>query len=231
MGGVRRAGARLCAPTIGGVHRGGVRRGGRTAVRPYVGESSMPHDRESPQRRTIRLSGYDYRRNGAYFITLCTHGRAALFGAINDGTMRLNLNGQIVLDAWRETALIRPGVRLDEFIVMPNHFHAIVFLPDDTPPDLAEAHSDVPAPVVIVPRTPLHRPPRSLGALIAGFKSTVTKQINTRCGTPGVPVWQRNYYEHIIRNDDALQRIRIYIAHNPLTWESDDENPNRARQS
>jgi REP element-mobilizing transposase RayT len=178
------------------------------------------------------LRGYDYRSAGAYFITLCTVERATLFGDVRDRDMHLNSYGHIVLDAWMETAIIRPGVILDEFMVMPNHFHAIVFLPDRPgTEDVAVnvgAHSGAPAGHGGNETTSRVRHPRSLGSLVAGFKVATTKQINVLRGTPGLPVWQRNYYEHIIRDDKGLRRIREYITNNPATWESDTENPSRA---
>src|SRR4030042_4168764 len=105
---------------------------------------------------------------------------------------------------------------------MPNHFHAILFIvgADGRPPIYAKhdrAHD----------RVPLQRVPRSLGSLVAGFKSTVTTRINLSQGTAGQPVWERNYYEHVIRNEDSLNRIREYIINNPLRWHLDRENPNR----
>lgn len=187
----------------------------------------MHDDPEKHSRRSIRLSEYDYRRAGGYFITLCTRQRAELFGRIVEDDIILNEYGHIVLDAWMETAIIRPGVLLDEFIVMPNHFHAILFLPNPPESDDVGAHSRAPSGYDSM----LRRSPRSLGALIAGFKSTVTTQINTLRASPRIPVWQRNFYEHIIRDDKGLRRIRDYIADNPAMWESDRENPDYQRHT
>jgi len=184
----------------------------------------MPYDPEKHHRHTVRLPEYDYRQAGAYFITLCAYQRESLFGEIVDDEMHLNECGYIVTDEWIATAMIRPGVLLDEFIVMPNHFHAIVFLPtmaDANDNDIVGAHSRAPS----AEGTNLSRTPKSLGALVAGFKSTVTKQINALRMTPRISVWQRNYYEHIVRDENALQRICEYIASNPVTWATDDEHP------
>lgn len=170
----------------------------------------------------MRRAEYDYRQVGAYFITLCAYQRETLFGEIVSDEMRLNVYGHIVLDAWMETAIVRPGVFLDEFIVMPNHFHAIVFLPDATD-GMVGAHSRAPS----RGGSSLSRTPKSLGSLVAGFKAMVTKRINLLRARPGTPVWQRNYYEHIVRDDAALQRIRAYIDGNPATWATDDEHPAR----
>lgn len=184
----------------------------------------MHYDPEKHHRHTVRLSAYDYRQAGAYFITLCAYQHELSFGEIVDDEMRLNVYGHMVADEWMETAIIRPGVFLDEFVVMPNHFHAIVFLPDHVDAsNSVGAHSRAPS----GGESSLSRTPRSLGGLVAGFKSTVTKQINTLRASPGTPVWQRNYYEHIIRDEAALQRIRAYINDNPAAWEIDDEHPTR----
>jgi putative transposase len=189
-------------------------------------EARVRYDPERHHRKSIRLPDYDYRHIGGYFITLCTHQREMLFGAIIGGDVILNEYGHIVLDAWMETAIIRPGVLLDEFIVMPNHFHAIVFLPNAAELAAVGAHSRAPS----GPDAALQRAPKSLGAMIAGFKSTVTTQINILRASPRTPVWQRNFYEHIIRDDEGLRRTREYISSNPTSWEFDAENPGSHRK-
>ena len=209
----------------------------------------MPYDPQRHHRRSIRLPGYDYTQPGAYFITIVTHERMPLFGDIVDGEMRLNEYGEIVRAEWFQTAVVRPYVVLhpDEFVVMPNHVHGIIWIVD--------ADSDGGATRVGATRggdprggnprggdprggdpagRPYHHPhpPRgpdagSIGAIIGQFKSITTKRINALRDTPGAPVWQRNYYEHIIRYDDALVRIRAYIQSNPHRWADDQENPSR----
>ncbi len=160
-------------------------------------------------------------------VTICTHARAPLFGRVVDGEMVLNAYGTIVREEWFRSAEIRAEIELfpDEFVVMPNHIHGIVWIvtTDDMVgatgrSPLQRAHGHAPLP----PHGPA---PRSLGSFIAGFKSAVTKRINARRGTPGACVWQRNYYEHIIRNDGALNAIRRYIIDNPLRWHLDRYNP------
>ena len=179
----------------------------------------MRYDPGKHHRRSIRLKGYDYSQAGAYFVTICTYDRVCLFGEIVDGEMVLNDSGRIVVNEWARTAQIRDEIELDEFVVMPNHVHGIIWI---------VGQHDIPKIVVGAHRgAPLHRAPRSLGSLIAGFKSTITKRINQDRGTPGAPVWQRNYYEHIIRDEESLNRIRQYIAGNPLRWHLDRENPHR----
>ncbi len=181
----------------------------------------MPYDPARHHRRSIRLRGYDYRQPGAYFVTVCTHRRQRLFGDVVRGVMRLNRWGRVVWDEWHRSATIRPEIRLDAFAVMPDHVHGIVIVAGGrgaqpcaptAGPCAPTAGSSTPA---VIPL----RPPRSIPSFIAGFKSAVTARINTVRGTPGVQVWQRNYYEHIIRDRAALERIRWYIASNPRRWQ------------
>jgi len=174
----------------------------------------MTQDADKRQRRSIRLPGYDYAQAGAYFVTMVTRDRAGLFGEIVDGEMRPNQFGRIVVDEWERSSKIRRELETDAFVLMPNHIHGIVI------------HSGA---VGATGRSPLQSGPRhrSLGAFVGGFKSAITKRINESRETPGAPVWQRNYYEHVIRVEKELKRIREYIANNPLQWEMDRENPLR----
>jgi REP element-mobilizing transposase RayT len=174
-------------------------------------------------RRSIRLKSYDYSRAGAYFITACTQDRACLFGEIADGAMRLNDAGRMVVEEWIKTAEIRVEIESDEYVVMPNHFHAILWISDG---GAADGRGTVRrAPTVEQFSKPVAG---SIPTIIRSFKSAVTKRINESRNTPGMPVWQRNYYEHIIRNDETMNRIRQYITDNPANWETDKENPNMA---
>ena len=179
------------------------------------------YDPKRHHRRSIRLKGYDYTQPGAYFVTICTYQRASLFGRVVDGEMAVNELGKIVREEWFRTARVRPYVELfdDEFVVMPNHIHGIIWIVDDK--HVAQRRC---APTGGI--TPTNVVPGSLGAIIRAFKSIVTKRINALRGTPGAPVWQRNYYEHIIRTERALNRIRRYIVENPLRWHFDRYNPN-----
>ncbi len=181
----------------------------------------MAFDRERRHRRSIRLPAYDYTAPGPYFVTVCTHERLCLFGDVIDDEMRLNETGRIVRDEWMRSADIRREIVLDEFVVMPNHVHGIVMICE---------------PVGATGRSPLHvaprsspaqsgPPPRSLGSFIGGVKSAITTRVNALHGTRGVTVWQRNYYEHVIRDEAELRRIREYIQCNPLRWAIDRENP------
>jgi len=167
------------------------------------------------QRRSIRLEGYDYKSAGAYFVTIVAWRRECLFGEIVDDRMLTNEWGEIVRDEWERTAKIRPNVELGEFIVMPNHIHGILVFIDDMAGTTRR----------VAPTRTLQ--PGSLGAVIGQFKSIVTKRINRLQNVAGRPIWQRNYYEHIIRNDHEWENITKYIESNPSQWAEDEENPNR----
>ena len=163
-------------------------------------------------RRSIRLPGYDYSSAGAYFITIVTHERESLFGEINDAQMHVNALGRIVETEWLRSPQIRKEIELDEFVVMPNHFHAIFIINPVT-----GVRPDAP--------THLSGPPsKSVESFMAGFKSSVTKQINLLRNSPGFPVWQRNYYEHIITTELEYNNIAEYIVTNPQNWLTDTEN-------
>ncbi|SFV34330.1 transposase [Thermoflavifilum thermophilum] len=170
-------------------------------------------------RRSIRLRGYDYSSAGAYFITICTHNRECLFGDIVDGKMRLNEWGEIAQQCWLQIPNHFTNTSLDEFMIMPNHMHGIITINGNTVGAIHE--------LPLQNELPLHSDPYQLRKMllpkiIGYFKMNVAKQINEHRQTPGQPMWQRNYYEHIIRDDDDLNRIREYIINNPLKWESDE---------
>lgn len=181
----------------------------------------MKYDPNIHLRRSIRLKGYDYSRAGAYFVTICVQNRACLFGDIVDGEMVLNPSGQIVADEWIKTAEIRNEIELDEWVVMPNHFHGIVWIRHGggTTGDCRGTARR--APTVEQFGKPVAG---SLPTIVRAFKSAVTKRINQTRKTPGMTLWQRNYWEHIVRNDHELNRIRQYIINNPANWQYDREN-------
>jgi len=197
----------------------------------------MARSRATRRRKSIRLAGYDYSRPGAYFVTVSTRRQEPLFGEVIDGGMRLNALGEIVREEWFRSAQMRCEIELqpDEFVVMPNHIHGIVRIVDDgrTTPPRSKAHGHAPnvgatgrspLPMDNAPRGPA---PQSLGSFIAGFKSSATKRINHLRGIPGARVWQRNYWEHIIRDERVLHVICRYIHDNPLRWHLDRYNPDR----
>lgn len=177
----------------------------------------MKFDPKIHHRRSIRLKGYDYSQSGAYFVTLVTWQREMLLGEIVDGEMVLNDFGKIVRDEWEQTAIVRPNVELGKYIVMPNRFHGILVFVDD---------GNVVGATRRVAPTKTTLQSGSLGAVMGQFKSIVTKRINRLRGVEGIPVWQRNYHEQIIRNESEMDRVTRYIESNPSAWMDDDENPN-----
>lgn len=181
-----------------------------------------------PSRRSTRLPDFDYTTAGAYFVTICAHERACLFGDIIDGEMRLNEWGEIVQQTWDAVPGHFSNVALDQFIIMPNHVHGIILLNDDD--RVGATHA---SPVIVAhdhgrathasPLPPGPKP-QSIGAIVGSFKSAATKRINLLRNSPAQPVWQRNFYEHVIRNDRDLAAIRDYIAGNPWNWADDDHH-------
>jgi len=176
-------------------------------------EILIPGDRKPQRRRPLRLKDYDYRQEGAYFITICTHNRKCLLAKVIENEVRLNNWGRVVESEWRQTAILRPYVTLDVYVVMPNHFHAIFFLSRDRATQRVAPTEEKPS---TGPKS------ASVGAIVGQFKAQVTKRINALWGPAIEPIWQRNYYEHIIRDEDDLNRIREYIEYNPVRWLEDE---------
>jgi putative transposase len=195
-------------------------------------------DPQKHHRRSIRLKGYDYTSEGAYYVTIVVQTRQCLFGEIVDREMNLNEYGRIIQKWWNEIPIHFPNVKVGAFITMPNHVHGILFIINDrrgevlspqNPPqnDLNQNYN------VINPNltktqggeTPTQRKP-SLGQIIAYFKYQSTKEINAidRMGVIS-KLWQRNYYEHVIRNERELQQKTDYILDNPSRWDEDQEYP------
>ena len=165
---------------------------------------------EKSTRRSIRLKEYDYSRTGAYFVTICAREHFSVFGEIEGGKMRLNAWGTIIAESWEWLSMQYDHVSQDFSVVMPNHLHGILVIADGCRGGSRAAPT-------------FKRKP--LGQLVGAFKTVSTKKINKLRGTSGVPIWQRSYYERVIRNDEELNRIRQYIVENPLRWELDPENP------
>lgn len=151
------------------------------------------------QRRSIRLPHYNYHQAGAYFITISVHNKICLFGEITNGIMRLNDVGQLVVSEWQRTSSIRPNVELAQFIVMPNHIHGIIVIKNSGTRGVLPYSSET-----------FRSPSQTVGSIVRGFKSATTKRINEMRQMPSAIVWQRNYYEHVVRNDDELTRIGEY---------------------
>lgn len=173
----------------------------------------MLHNPDIHHRRSIRLRDYNYTQTGAYFVTVCTYQRECLLGEIVDGEMQLNGYGNVTKTCWEWLSQQYLYVELDEWVVMPNHLHGILVINEDRGKGGSRT-----APTVLSKRKPL-------GRLIGAFKTISNKQINEFCGRKGESVWQRNYYEHIIRNEEELNRIREYIITNALKWAEDENNP------
>jgi REP element-mobilizing transposase RayT len=180
----------------------------------------MGYDEAKHHRRSVRLEGYDYAQAGVYFLTVCTFGRACLFGDVVEDAMRLSALGRIAEEEWLKTPGMRPEVELDAYVVMPNHLHAVVLITAD---GVSTRHRGESADGA--PRAPRQREARSLGSLVAGYKAVVTGRARRELGWDSGSVWQRSYFEHIIRTDRALDEIRVYIEANPWRWAWDDENP------
>jgi putative transposase len=181
-------------------------------------------DKEERHRRSIRLKDYDYSQNAAYFVTICTHERECLLGNISGEEMQLNEIGQVVANCWRWLGQQYDYVYMDEWIIMPNHLHGIIVIAD-------EPYNGLHCTCKGGSRTGLTKgiKRKPLGRLIGAFKTVSAKRINDIRKTPAAPVWQRNYYEHIIRNERDLESIRQYIVSNSFTWHEDKENPERMK--
>ncbi|MDA8105885.1 MAG: hypothetical protein M0Z71_10960 [Nitrospiraceae bacterium] len=180
----------------------------------------MTYNPEIHHRRSIRLKEYDYSLAGAYFVTICAWKKECLFGEIKNGKVSYNEAGQVLADVWCNLLGRFPSIDLDEFVIMPNHVHGIVIL-----------HTDVVGAGLALPGTNRGQKGAAssaptLGDIMRTFKSISAIAVNRRLGSPGSPLWQRNYYEHIIRDERELHSIREYIRYNPLKWEEDEENPN-----
>jgi len=184
----------------------------------------MAFNPEIHHRRSIRLRDYDYSVAGAYFITICAFQRECLFGEMVDGEMRINERGRIVESQWRQLPGHYFNIRLDEFVVMPNHAHGIIEINEQpagarfiAPDNLAECDN----------LGAMNRAP-TVGEIVRAFKARCTHEINHICDNPGVPVWQRNYYERVIRDERELAAIRQYIVANPTKWIEDENHPGQA---
>ena len=174
------------------------------------------YDPTKHNRRSIRLQDYDYAGEDAYFLTTCTQNRECLFGEVMDGESRLHEFGEIVYATWNDLSNHYLNLELDAVVVMPNHVHGIIFITEN-----AGRAGLKPAPT-LAERL-------SLTEIVRAFKTFSARRINKNRGTPGTTVWQRSFYEHIIRNEESLNRIREYIHDNPFHWGSDRENPVRAQ--
>ena len=166
-------------------------------------------------RRSVRLKNFDYTSPTAYFVTLCSFERQHLFAQIDNGHSIHTPTGNTIEHCLLEIHRHFQHVEIGEFVIMPNHIHAIVMfnprrgLPLQTPPPQSPSFG--------------HRIPDSLGSIIGQFKSTVTKNVRVSIQNPEARVWQRNYHDRIVRNDRELNAVRDYISYNPVNWSSDLE--------
>ncbi len=179
-------------------------------------EEAIPPRRR--KRRSLRLKDYDYTQPGGYFVTICTQDRRCLWGDVRAGEMWLNEIGQIAEWCWEEVPSHFPHVRGDSFVVMPNHLHGILILRETRRGTTCRA----PTPDTEEFARPVAG---SLPTIIRSFKAAVTKHVRRATKIKDFQVWQRGYYERIVRNERELELLREYIVSNPIRWALDAENP------
>ena len=156
------------------------------------------------KRKPTRLSGYDYSSPGFYFATICTHQRECRFRQVIDGEMHLNNAGKIAWQGWEPLSRGYPNIGIEHFVVMPNHVHGLIEI---KPFDVFQ-----------------HKKPHDLSEIIRGFKTWSAIRINRVQNSAGAPVWQRSFYDQIIRNEKQLQTVVDYIRMNSERWDEDKEN-------
>jgi len=192
------------------------------------------HNPDNHHRQSSRLKEYDYAQAGAYFVTICTRNRDCLFGEIIDGEMRLNDAGRMVQSVWDELLARFPDVELDTFAIMPNHVHGIIIIncrgesrirPGDYHESNLGDHKD----------RPYGTTAGSVGRIIQAFKSIVTHEYVVGVRQNRYPpfhgrLWQRNYYEHVIRDEEDMRDIRQYILDNPARWTDDENHPDKIKR-
>ena len=206
---------------------------------PYDGKIKLNHRNQHKNRRSIRLKGYDYSSPGEYFITICTQNRECLFGHVVNGEMVLNEIGEIARNFWHRISDRYDDVILDAFVVMPNHVHGIIGIEYNSETNnTGDNHS-----VGAIHELPLpngetdfeiyrkQRRQMLLSKIIGWYKMNVAKRVNILLDNSGNRFWQRNYYEHIIRDDRSLDRIRDYIINNPMQWEEDMNHPENIKRN
>lgn len=192
----------------------------------------------SHNRRSVRMPLFDYTLPGFYFVTVCAFRRRCVFGSIDQGEACLTSLGRIVAEEWQRTADLRPCVSLDAWVVMPNHFHGIIQLVQPLPhtmggvSTLREPRSagagELGHPFKPTTPTTFGKPvANSHSTIIGAFKAAVTRRAKAALGFREAVVWQRGYFEHVIRDERALERAREYVENNPARWEIDREHPSR----
>ena len=186
--------------------------------------------------RPRRLGAYDYAQDGAYSVTISTKRQARLFGTVTDGRMTLNAAGRAVEEVWHGLPSHYPHVELDVFVVMPDHVHGIVvFVGQELELGVGSELALTAGRKSVRSRaeeagykpagTKLEAPRRhGLSEVVRGFKTYSGRRVNELRGTPGMAVWRRGYYEHVVRNEEDMNRIRQYFLENPLRWSLKREN-------
>lgn len=165
------------------------------------------------RRKQIRTPDFDYSQPGVYFITICTYQRQLLFGKVESEQMWLSPIGIIAEEEWKRTSIVRPNIELGAFVVMPNHLHGLIVI---------TSFASVGATRRVAPTLHSSGPkPGSIGAIIGQFKSIVTKRVKRELTSYG-DVWQRNYYEHVVRSENEHDHFHKYIESNLINWQSDD---------
>jgi REP element-mobilizing transposase RayT len=177
---------------------------------------SRPNN-HAARRRSLRLEGFDYSKEGAYFVTICTRNRECLFGDVVNGKMCLNEAGRVVHTVWDGLSDRFPTIELVSFVVMPNHVHGILVVGAALALPVGGAASSAPT----------RSASTTLGTVVRAFKSISAIGVNRLLSRSGQSLWQRSYYEHVIRGEESLNRIREYISTNPLRWQLDRENSER----
>ncbi len=211
----------------------------------------MKYNPQIHHRQSIRLQGYDYSRAGLYFITICCKDRECLLGTVEAGKMRLNDYGHIAHAYFKNMPHHYPHTQMHEFVVMPNHVHAIIEIMESVSESSVRATTEssvraiaessvraiAESSVRAMDESPLHESPQQsppslrdqrrkmlLSKMVGWYKMNTAKQINIMRQMAGVPLWQRNYHDHIIRNEQSYQTISEYIMYNPARWKDDKFN-------
>jgi REP element-mobilizing transposase RayT len=179
----------------------------------------MPHNEKNNRRCSLRLPDYDYTQPGAYFVTICTYEKKSLFGKVVNGEMILNEVGQVAHQEWLRLNIRFRHMDFSTFVVMPNHVHGIIYISAD----MNHKGLGDPAPFAgpLCSNSKFQVLPGSLGAVVRAYKASVTWRIRAIGLTNQAHIWQRNYYEHVIRNEQDFQTICDYIETNPQKWQQD----------
>lgn len=180
------------------------------------------------RKNSLRLNNYNYSWAGAYFITICSYKKESLFGKISDHSMQLNNFGKIVQKCWNQIPAKYKNVKIGDFVIMPNHIHCIIWIVEaiHESPETKQTIHESPYKNGVIRELPLRGERRKmlLSKIIGRFKMNSSKLINNIRNSAGSHIWQRGYYDHIIRNDEDLNNIKQYIQNNPQNWDKDKNN-------